>query len=254
MKYCSLYGLYFYHHQTHPQLAVVSSFLSLIIPSGAISTLFSSSILGTYLPGQAKFHTGWNSKINYNFQISYANWYELNWSFPGGSDSKESACIAGDPCSIPELGGCPREWRGAHSSLLAWRIPWTEEPGGLQSMRSQRVSHDWVTITHTHTHTHEIYWLYKPFSNQVILEQKWVLILVIQLCVRLLSRVRLLVTPWTVAHQAPLSMGFPRQEYWSGLSSPSPGDFPNPGIKLMFPVTSTLADEFFTDAPPGKYS
>ena len=40
-----------------------------------------------------------------------------------------------------------------HSSVLAWRIPWTEEPGGLQSMVSQRVGHDWVTHTHTHTHT-----------------------------------------------------------------------------------------------------
>ena len=39
-----------------------------------------------------------------------------------------------------------------HSSILAWRIPWTEEPGGLQSMGSQRIGHDWVTNTHTHTH------------------------------------------------------------------------------------------------------
>ena len=41
---------------------------------------------------------------------------------------------------------------------------------------------------------------------------------------------------WTVAHQAPRSMGFPRQEYWSGLSFPSPGDLPNPGIKLLSPA------------------
>ena len=41
----------------------------------------------------------------------------------------------------------------AHSSFLTWRIPWTEEPGALQSMRSQRVRHDGVTYTHTHTHT-----------------------------------------------------------------------------------------------------
>ena len=38
----------------------------------------------------------------------------------------------------------------AHSGILAWRIPWTEEPGGLQSVGSQRVGHDWVTKTHTH--------------------------------------------------------------------------------------------------------
>ena len=47
------------------------------------------------------------------------------------------------------------------------------------------------------------------------------------------SGVQLFVTPWTVAHQAPLSMGFSRQEYWSGLPFPSPGDLPNPGIKLV---------------------
>ena len=43
-------------------------------------------------------------------------------------------------------------------------------------------------------------------------------------------------TPWTVAHQAPLPMGFPRQEHWSGLPFPSPGDFPNPGIKPVSPA------------------
>ena len=43
-------------------------------------------------------------------------------------------------------------------------------------------------------------------------------------------------TPWTVAHQAPLPMGFPRQEYWSGLPFPSPGDLPDPGIKPVSPA------------------
>ena len=53
------------------------------------------------------------------------------------------------------------------------------------------------------------------------------------------SRVQLFATPWTVAHQAPLSVGFPRQEYWKGLPCPPPGDLPNPGIKpasLMSPA------------------
>ena len=54
--------------------------------------------------------------------------------------------------------------------------------------------------------------------------------------VKSLSRVRLFATPWTVAHQAPLSMGFSRQEYWSGLPFPSPGDLPNPGIELGSPA------------------
>ena len=49
--------------------------------------------------------------------------------------------------------------------------------------------------------------------------------------VKLLSRVRLFADPWTVAYQAPQSMGFSRQEYWSGLPFPSPGDLPDPGIE-----------------------
>ena len=61
-----------------------------------------------------------------------------------------------------------------------------------------------------------------------------------------LSRVRLLVTPQTVARQAPLSMGVPRQEYWSAFPFPSPGDLPNPGIKAISPVSPDLAGRFFT--------
>ena len=56
-------------------------------------------------------------------------------------------------------------------------------------------------------------------------------------------------TLWTVALQAPLSMGFPRQEHWNGLPFPSPGDLPNPEIKAASPV---WAGEFFTTEPPGK--
>ena len=57
-------------------------------------------------------------------------------------------------------------------------------------------------------------------------------------------------TPLTVAHKAPLTMGFPRQEYWSGfLSFSSPGDLPIPGIK---PVSPALAGRFFTPESPGK--
>ena len=50
------------------------------------------------------------------------------------------------------------EEMAAHSSVLTWRIPWTEEPGGLQSMGSQRVGHNWVTNTHTHTHNLQLPW------------------------------------------------------------------------------------------------
>ena len=56
-------------------------------------------------------------------------------------------------------------------------------------------------------------------------------------------------TPWTVARQAPLSMGFPRKEYWSWLSFPSPRDLPDPGIE---PESPTLAGGFFTTESPEK--
>ena len=59
--------------------------------------------------------------------------------FPGGSDGEESTCNSGDLGSIPGLGRSPGGENGNHSSILAWRIPWTEEPGGLSSMVSERV-------------------------------------------------------------------------------------------------------------------
>ena len=67
--------------------------------------------------------------------------------------------------------------------------------------------------------------------------------------VKSLSHVRLFVTPWTVTYQAPLSMGFSRQEYWSGLPFPSPGDLPDPGIE---PGSPTLQANALTSEPPGK--
>ena len=58
--------------------------------------------------------------------------------------------------------------------------------------------------------------------------------------------------PWIVAHQAPLSMGFPRQEYWSGLLVPSPGDLPDTGIEPMSPESPALAGGFLTAELPGN--
>ena len=62
--------------------------------------------------------------------------------FPSCSDSKEPACNVGDPGSILGQEDPLEKGMATHSSILAWRIPWTEEPGGLQSMESQRVGHD----------------------------------------------------------------------------------------------------------------
>ena len=107
-----------------------------------------------------------------------------------------------------------------HSSILTWRIPWTEKPGRIKSMGSQRVGHDWVN------------------------EQQHGC-----LCAQLLSHVRHFAVPWTVARQAPRPWDFSIQEYWNRLQSPSSGDLPHPEIKPMSPA---LAGGFFTSKPPGK--
>ena len=68
-------------------------------------------------------------------------------------------------------------------------------------------------------------------------------------CAQSLSQVQLFATPWTVAQQAPLSIGFSRQEYWSGLPCLPPGDLSDPGIETTSPA---LAGGFFTTEPPGE--
>ena len=95
-----------------------------------------------------------------------------------------------------------------HSSTLAWKIPWTEEPRGLQSV-GHRVRHNWVQAC-----------ICKLDNGGGFIAQS---------CLTLAAL-------WTAAHQPPLSMGFSRQEYWSGLPFPSPGDLPDPGIKPRSPA------------------
>ena len=68
----------------------------------------------------------------------------------------------------------------------------------------------------------------------------------------MLCCVLLFATPWTVAHQAPLSMGFSQQEYWSGLLFPSPGDLPNPGTEPMSLASPALAGGFFSTSDTWK--
>ena len=162
-----------------------------------------------------------------------------------------------------------------HSSILAWKIPWTEEPGRLQSMGSRRVGHLLSDFTFTLMH-----WRRKWQPTPVFLpgesQGRWSLVgchlwghtesdtteatqqqqqqrsntqhgnhsccLLVKSCLTFL-------TSWTVAHQAPLVCGFTRQEYWSGLMLPTPGDLSHPGIK---PASPALASGFFTTEPPGK--
>ena len=82
---------------------------------------------------------------------------------------------------------------------------------------------------------------WRPALRVLISRVKWK--------VKWLSRVQLVATPWTVAHQAPLPMGFSRQEFWRGLPFPSPGHLPNPGIK---PGSPTLQVDSLPSVPPGK--
>ena len=70
----------------------------------------------------------------------------------------------------------------------------------------------------------------------------------------MLNRVQLFVTPWTVACQAPLSMEFSRQKYWSALPCPPPEDLPNSGIESVSPASPVLAGRFFTTEPPSALS
>ena len=73
----------------------------------------------------------------------------------------------------------------------------------------------------------------------------------VPVCACVLSHVQAFVTPWTIACQASLSMNFPRQEYWSGLPFPAPGDLPEPGVKPMSLVSRALAGSFFTSWATG---
>ena len=68
----------------------------------------------------------------------------------------------------------------------------------------------------------------------------------------IITCVQLFVTLWTVAHQASLSMEFSRQEYWSGLPFPTPGDLPDSGMELASLAAPALVGRFVTTAPPGK--
>ena len=78
-----------------------------------------------------------------NWDNSY--YINFSWGFTGGSVVKNLPANIGNAGSVPGLGRSPKEEMATHSSILAWRIPWTEEPGGLQSMGLQRVRHDLAT-------------------------------------------------------------------------------------------------------------
>ena len=86
-------------------------------------------------------------------QIPNSASYCVFLGFPGGTSGKEPTCQCRDIRdlgSVPGSGRSPEEGLATRSSILSWRIPWTEEPGGLQSMGSQRVRHNWSTLPLTY--------------------------------------------------------------------------------------------------------
>ena len=113
-----------------------------------------------------------------------------------------------------------------HSSTLAWKIPWTGEPGRLQSMGLQRVGHNWATSL--------------SFTKCTAAAAKS-----LQSCPTLCD-------PIDVSPLGSPSLGFSRQEYWSWLPFLCPGDRPHPRIEPNSPACPALAGGFFTTEPPGK--
>ena len=186
------------------------------------------------------------------------------------------------------------EGMATHSSILAWRLPWTEEPGGvtksqtwlsnwaqhtrwmwmceyniymflfrfffhyiitryyvlvgylIYSIGPQRVAEQLSTHMHTVWSVNLKLLVYPPSPLSSLITISCFLRLWVYICFMvvggLVSKLcSTLVIPWTAAHQAPLSMGFPRQECWSGLPFPSPGDLPNPETELMSPILQAVS-------------
>ena len=144
--------------------------------------------------------------------LMYKTCLTLNKGFPSGSAGKESAWDAGDEASVHGLGRFPGE---GHGNPFQYSC--------LENLMDRGAC--WAPWGHKELHTTEVTEHTCTTLNKYI-----------KMKVKLLSRVRLFVTPWTVAYQASPSMGFSRQEYWSGLPFPSPGDLPDPGIEPGSPT------------------
>ena len=147
--------------------------------------------------------------------------------FPCGSAGKEFACNERDLGSIPGLGRSPGEGKG-HPLQYS----------GLEN--------------HIDSIVHNVVKSRTQLSNFHFHFHIYILLCVLHATHKLLQSCPTLCNPMTVAHQALLSMGFSRQDYWSGLPCPSHGDLPNSGIKPASLTSTVLETRFFTLVPPGK--
>ena len=163
------------------------------------------------------------------FEREYLSY--LCTGFPGSSAVKNPPAYTGDANSITGLGRSPREGNGNPTPVFL--------PGKSHQQRSLMGYSPWGCQESDTTQQLNNNCIYRKLLGNFSLERK----------VKSLSCVQLFATPLTVACQAPLSMGFSRQEYWSGLPFPSSGDFPDPGIK---PGSVALQADTFPSEPPGK--
>ena len=138
---------------TRPSLWVCRPWLSGASPSPVVSVSPSPSAHSCALSSQLLFHHPGRASphISSHHRLEEDSW----WGFLGGSDGKECTCNVGDQGLIPGLGRSLEKEMATHSSIFAWEIPWTEEPGRL-SMGSQRVGLDWATNTVSGSSHHQL--------------------------------------------------------------------------------------------------
>ena len=142
-----------------------------------------------------------------------------SWDFPGKSTGVGCHCLL----------------RNCHEFFVSYEVPYTGT--------SYMPSHHWHHLSY-------VTWVI-AFQKLLIVTCEWITHwrVVVFVVARSLRCLWFFATPWTVPHQAPPSMGFSRQEYWSGLPWPSPGDLPNSGIEPWSPALQADALPF---EPPGK--
>ena len=141
-------------------------------------------------------------------------------------------------CSLGQEDPLEEEMATA-SSVLAWENPCSEEPGRLQSLGLQESD-----MTERLSHHDHLQLFFASLHSQRHTQVQHPLLLGLFSCQDVSAS---FVISWTVACQAPLSMRFPKQEYWSGVPFPSPGVLPDPGIE---PTSVALVGRFFTTEPP----